>query len=1071
MSFYNSVNLSANQNFMNEQINNRYQLEAEIGSGGMGTVYRAYDRLSNTQVALKRVHIITDTPVYSDSQTIQGSDLALANEFRTLATLRHPHIISVLDYGFDSQTIPYFTMTLLENKLEFLEATWNLPLDEQVSLFNQMFLALVYLHQRGIIHRDIKPANVLVSEEQVKVLDFGLSIKSKDNKSRAGTIQYMAPETLARGITLASSDLYASGVILHQAITGKMPYETVDIQNRVETPVSMEHMQGHPLEGVIAKLLEINPEDRYQSADAVIKAINAATQTTALPETEAIIESFLQTAAFVGRDTEIEQLEAALNQESSMWLVGGESGAGKSRLIEEVRVRALVSGRLVIQGQAVQGETMPYEQWRSIVRRLCLSADLDDWTAGVLKDLVPDIDNLLNRSIEAAPRLSGSSYQERLASAIETLIQQQSLPLLLIFEDLQWAEENLPPLQHMVSVIETLSDVMMIGTYRDEEAPQLPEDLPGAELLNLSRLDEHAIVELSAAMLGHAGTQQPVIDLMKRETDGNIFFMVEVARALAEDAGALTNIGRVTLPEQVFTGNMQRILDKRVHKLDEKHHPVLHFAAIYGRQINLELLYSVFEADMVDDWLYTCETLAILFTRHNEWLFIHDKIRDAILFNLEDAEKESIHGQVASAIEQLYPGDVTYNEVLLEHWHLANNLDKEIAYMNRVAEGLIRINGDYEKSRRLLKRTLDALPDRDKHRISLLNYLAECQWESGNIGEAESISEQALSLATAHDMLLEQAASHMMLGQTLRIRDKYDDAVFHTEKALSIYRQFEDKRGISYSLYVLGNNYARRGDYPAAGEYFEQSLAIAREINAFRVMSICLEELGMVMRVRRNIDQAIVYTQESLDISTRLGDKRGIALKLNSLGRVLRDNKQYDLAEEKLAESLLLLQQLKDTYGSAWSAYNLGLIVQTREDYLYARTLTEASLETYEALQDKYGIAICVNSLGFIELATDKIDEAIQQFCRAIRIGEEAAIPALSLTGIVGLAIILHQSGDNKRASELLRLANYHPSSNTEVYFRLANLPAGLEVADNDSALLDYDSTVDELLAEFSSDE
>lgn len=1058
---------------MTEQINNRYQLKDVLGRGGMGIVYRAYDRLTDTFVALKRVHSDMKSPEHS---TQALAPLSLANEFRTLATLRHPHIISVLDYGFDTDSAPYFTMTLLEEKQEFLDALGDSLIDEQVFFFNQVFLALVYLHQRGIVHCDMKPGNVLISQKQLKVLDFGLAVSIKNNRDRAGTIHYMAPETLTKGVVHNTSDLYSSGVMMYQAITGKMPYRPADIQGRIEYPVSMRHMKGHPLEAVVQRLLQIKPEDRYQSADEVIRAINEATHHTPAAETEAIVESFLQTAPFVGREQEIEALENALTESSSsMWLVGGESGVGKSRLVEELRVRALVSGRLVIQGQAAQRENLPFEQWRSIVRRLCLSTELDDWTAGIIKDLVPDIDSLLNRNITPALQMMGQGYQERLAIAIETLIRQQATPLLLIFEDLHWADEGLALVKHMVSIINTLPNVMMIGTYREDEAPELLEQLPGAKHLHLNRLDEDSIVELSAAMLGEAGKQSQVIDLMKRETDGNIFFMVEVARTLTEEAGSLSNIGRTTLPRQVFTGMMQDILNKRVQKLANVHQAVLHFAAIYGRQLNLDLLRDVFSEEAIQNFLYACETLAILITRDEQWLFIHDKIRDAILDNLSDGEKVRIHKQVAIAIEKLYPEDKVHYEILLEHWHLAGELSNEIIYLNKVAQNLIIITGEYEKARRLITRTLAVLSEDDVNQIFLLNYLAESHWESGNIREAENLAGQALPLAIKHEILAGQAESHILLARAKRIHDDIEDALSHAKTALEIFQQLDIKRGISFSLYVLGNTYARTGDYQVAGEHFEQSLQLARELNEFRIMGLCLEELGMVMRVRRNIEQAIIYTEESLELSEKLGDKRGIALKLNSLGRVLRDNGQYKLAEEKLAESLRLLEELNDSFGVAWSAYNLGLLLQIHGNYNYASSLTSDSLKTYEALDDNYGIAICVNSLGFINLAIDKHEEAIAQFCRGIGIGKAKGIPALALIGVVGLAIILHQRGETARVSQLLQLANQHPSTNTEVYFRLATLPAEVEtiqsqIEDDDLKLVNYEETIDSLLKEFTSD-
>ena len=101
--------------------------------------------------------------------------LALTKEFRLLSSLRHPHIIKVLDYGFDDNLTPYYTMELLENPQTILEAGEGLNFGGKWRLIMQLLQALQYLHRRGVLHRDLKPDNVLVVEGQVKVLDFGLA--------------------------------------------------------------------------------------------------------------------------------------------------------------------------------------------------------------------------------------------------------------------------------------------------------------------------------------------------------------------------------------------------------------------------------------------------------------------------------------------------------------------------------------------------------------------------------------------------------------------------------------------------------------------------------------------------------------------------------------------------------------------------------------------------------------------------------------------------------------------------------------------------------------------------------
>jgi serine/threonine protein kinase len=265
----------------------------------------------------------------------ESSRLLLANEFQTLASLRHPHIISVLDYGFDTRRRPFFTMDYLANAQTIVEASRGQPTETRIDLLIQTLEALAYLHRRGILHRDLKPANVLVTpaDGRVRLLDFGLSVSREVAQGRVGTIAYMAPEVLHSGQTVEASDLYAVGVIAYQLLTGQPPFAADDIMGIMARPPDLAPLSGEPaLASVVERLLHKDPTERYPSALAASAAFHQALGRPQPPEDRAIRESFLQAARFVGREGELGQLMEALEQalagRGSAWLVGGESGVG-----------------------------------------------------------------------------------------------------------------------------------------------------------------------------------------------------------------------------------------------------------------------------------------------------------------------------------------------------------------------------------------------------------------------------------------------------------------------------------------------------------------------------------------------------------------------------------------------------------------------------------------------------------------------------------------------------------------------------------------------------------------------
>ncbi|MCP4826008.1 MAG: serine/threonine-protein kinase PknK, partial [Shimia sp.] len=283
----------------------------------------------------------------------------------------------------------------------------------------------------------------------------------------------------------------------------------------------------------------------------------------------------------------------------------------------------------------------------------------------------------LGREVADAPQLDGRAYQQRLILAIVDLLRNLPEPVLLLLEDLQWAGESLAVLQQMIKVIEQLPGVMVLGNYRHDERPDLPDELPGSHAIILERLDDTEVAQLSQAMLGEAASSPHIVSLLTQETEGNTFFIVEVMRALAEEAGQLDEIGTMTLPAGVFTGGMARILRRRIQKVVAADQPLLQLAAVAGRQLDEGLLQQLASDVDIAAWQQRVGDAAILTIRDNQWWFAHDKLREGLLSELDAKEQQELHRQVAEAIEQVYPEDANYNEALLEHWHQARDLDKE----------------------------------------------------------------------------------------------------------------------------------------------------------------------------------------------------------------------------------------------------------------------------------------------------------------------------------------------------------------------------------------------------------
>jgi eukaryotic-like serine/threonine-protein kinase len=218
-------------------LNGRYRLDAQIGAGGMSTVYRAFDTLLERQVAIKLMH----REIASDSDQLER----FRREARAVAQLNHPHVVGVIDAAEDSGT-PYIVFEYVEGETlkDRIRRFGRLPVGEAVAYAIEIARALGAAHDRRIVHRDVKPQNVLIDEEgAAKVTDFGIARSLTEEGLTAdgrvlGTTDYVSPEQALGQDVGPQSDLYSLGVVLFEMLTGEVPFHG---ENQVA--VAMKHVR------------------------------------------------------------------------------------------------------------------------------------------------------------------------------------------------------------------------------------------------------------------------------------------------------------------------------------------------------------------------------------------------------------------------------------------------------------------------------------------------------------------------------------------------------------------------------------------------------------------------------------------------------------------------------------------------------------------------------------------------------------------------------------------------------------------------------------------------------------
>lgn len=271
-------------NTLQPLINDRYKLLQLLGAGSMGQVYRALDRRTGDVVALKRVMVL-DAIREQERQVGSADDCrALTREFRVLASLHHPHIVNVIDFDLDEGDQPFYTMDYLVDAQPIIAYGQGLPLEQKIELLLQMFDALAYLHQRDILHRDLKPDNVMIVQDRVKLLDFGLSAGlTNAGYGLQGTVAYMAPELLQGKPPSKATDLYACGVIAYELLTERHPFNVRNVNRLMldilyAEPDLAAMPDDPPLRDFVGQLLAKEAVERPLSADSAIDLLLSSQQ-------------------------------------------------------------------------------------------------------------------------------------------------------------------------------------------------------------------------------------------------------------------------------------------------------------------------------------------------------------------------------------------------------------------------------------------------------------------------------------------------------------------------------------------------------------------------------------------------------------------------------------------------------------------------------------------------------------------------------------------------------------------------------------------------------------------------
>jgi serine/threonine-protein kinase len=262
----------------------KYEIRRQLGRGAMGTVYEGFDPIIERTVAIKTVRL----PEAGDDE-IAEEIARFRREAQAAGRLTHPNIVGVFDYG-ETADLAYIVMEYVDGPplKSLLDKNERFPLPRIVGIMEDLLTGLRYSHERGVVHRDIKPANLMLTKSgQAKIADFGIARIESSSMTQAGTVlgtpAYMSPEQFMGQVVDARTDIYSSGVLLYQLLTGERPFEGSmsaimhkALHTEAPLPSQISVTAPRSFDAVVKRAMAKRPADRYSSAEEFLAAIRTA---------------------------------------------------------------------------------------------------------------------------------------------------------------------------------------------------------------------------------------------------------------------------------------------------------------------------------------------------------------------------------------------------------------------------------------------------------------------------------------------------------------------------------------------------------------------------------------------------------------------------------------------------------------------------------------------------------------------------------------------------------------------------------------------------------------------------
>jgi serine/threonine-protein kinase PknK len=880
----------------------RYETVRSLGEGAAGEVLLVRDRLSaGREVALKRLRGTLD----------ESLRRAFEREFATMAALTVPGVAQVYDFGVmregKGEERSFFTRAYVD----------GLPLDQvartaspsaRIAMVCRVGEVIAPLHRIGIVHGDIKPGNAIIDAEgNAHVIDFGLARvlgeRSREVDGASGTLPLMAPELLRGERASIASDVFALGVTLWLLLTGELPYGRHGFLGNVAPPdptipEALDAVSKAAL-NVARRAIAREAHERLPTIDELLVALREAVPEAG--EQHAQNEGARGNArVFVpprarGHEESLARVEAlteasAHGKAATTVLLTGPLGAGKSRLLRELKWRMQLRGAHVLE-VAVTGDD-PGEPLAALVRQLEV-APFDD----------PEVQAGLSRASEAAEQgtIDRSSVSDALASAFDSL--HATRLVLVLVDDIDRAEAAFGALLRSSAFAESRAAVAVVATAADADA-LAARSLSAEHVVKVAPLDASNVEALARDVLG--SVDGSVLEALTLHAQGLPGVLVDALAALSQgDAPTAADVARLAPSDAGLA-----LAQARLRRIPLAARGLVEALAVLGGSLHLDALKTLFPGVPIEAWIGSAEAAGVL-GRDSSGVRIADvALINATRSSLGSEGERELAGKLLAQAEALELDAVERARLSVR----AGDAKQIAALVPHAARELVN-RGAHGAAAELYAALLEATSGAERDHAAL--ELARCRHALGQLESAATLAAEVAESKHAPASLTADAA--IVNARARTAQGRFDDAI----AALSrLPRAIDGEAEVrARVLRELAKVHQRRGDYKASAAAAAEGLSCATDL-VVRAELLCAH--GMAASYRGDHDLARTDLEQAVSLARQARSTRDEASARATLAVARWRVGDFMSARDEMSQCLEIARELGDVGNMAIFSVNLG---------------------------------------------------------------------------------------------------------------------------------------------------